>query len=100
MDSMIIGRYLPLNFFIHKRDPRLKIGLLLLFLILCIFLMQVLLVMVFYLPMSFYVFFLSKISFKDVMKAMKPMIFMMAFSCLIQSLILTDWFCRMYSRTC
>ena len=33
MDSMIIGRYLPLNSFIHKRDPRLKIGLLLLFLI-------------------------------------------------------------------
>ena len=45
MDSMIIGRYLPLNSFIHKRDPRLKIGLLFL------------LVMVFYLPMSFYVFF-------------------------------------------
>ena len=33
MDSMIIGRYLPLNSFIHKRAPRLKIGLLLLFLI-------------------------------------------------------------------
>ena len=56
MDSMIIGRYLPLNSFIHKRDPRLRIGLLLLFLI-AVFLMQVLLVMVFYLPMSFYVFF-------------------------------------------
>ena len=26
MDSMIIGRYLPLNSFIHKRDPRLKIA--------------------------------------------------------------------------
>ena len=44
MDSMIIGRYLPLNSFIHKRDPRLKIGLLLLFLIAVFF-------------MSFYVFF-------------------------------------------
>ena len=78
MDSMIIGRYLPLNSFIHKRDPRLKIGLLLLFLIAVFFDAG----FIGYGILSAYVILcllLSRISFKDVMKAMKPMIFMMAF---------------------
>ena len=68
MDSMIIGRYLPLNSFIHKRDPRLKIGLLLLFLIAVFFDAG----FIGYGILSAYVILcllLSKISFKDVMKA-------------------------------
>ncbi len=87
MDSMIIGRYLPLNSFIHKRDPRLKIGLLLLFLIAVFFDAG----FIGYGILSAYVILcllLSKISFKDVMKAMKPMIFMMAFLALFNLLFL------------
>ena len=87
MDSMIIGRYLPLNSFIHKRDPRLKIGLLLLFLIAVFFDAG----FIGYGILAAYVILcliLSKISFKDVMKAMKPMIVMMLFLALFNPLFL------------
>ena len=33
MDSMTFGKYIPVNSLIHRLDPRLKIGALLIFLI-------------------------------------------------------------------
>ena len=84
MDSMIIGRYLPLNSFIHKRDPRLKIGLLLLFLI----------------AVFFDAGFIGYDFIQGCYEGYEANDFHDGFSCLIQSLILTDWFCCMYSRTC
>lgn len=89
MDSMIIGRYLPLNSFIHKRDPRLKIGLLLLFLIAVFFDAG----FIGYGILAAYVILcliLSKISIKDVTKAMKPMIFMMLFLAIFNLLFLNS----------
>ena len=87
MDSMIIGRYLPLNSFIHKRDPRLKIGLLLLFLIAVFFDAG----FIGYGILAAYVILclvLSKISIKDVTKAMKPMVVMMLFLAIFNLLFL------------
>lgn len=78
MNNMMLGRYLPLDSFIHKRDPRLKIGALLILLITIFFdagfigygilgLFAIIMVI------------LSRLQLSQILKAMKPMLFMMAF---------------------
>lgn len=44
MDNMTFGKYIPIDSVIHRLDPRLKMGALLIFLI-AIFLIQVFLAM-------------------------------------------------------
>ncbi len=78
MNNMMIGRYLPLDSFIHKLDPRLKIGSLLILLVSVFFdagflgygilgLFVILLLI------------LSKLKFSQILKAIKPMLFMILF---------------------
>ena len=78
MNNVMFGRYLPLNSFIHRLDPRMKIGALLILLISVFFdvgflgyaiLSALVTVMV----------ILSRVAFKQLAKAVKPMIFMMCF---------------------
>lgn len=78
MDNMTFGKYIPVDSLVHRLDPRLKIGALLIFLIAIFFDAGfigygilgafVLLVAV-----------LSNIAIKHILKAIKPMIFMMLF---------------------
>lgn len=78
MDNMTFGKYIPVNSIIHRLDPRLKIGALVIFLIAIFFDAGfigygilggfVLLVAI-----------LSNISIKHILKAIKPMLFMMLF---------------------
>ena len=78
MNNVMFGRYLPLNSFIHRLDPRMKIGALLILLISVFFdagfigyaILSALVVLM---------VVLSKMSFKQLVKAVKPMIFMMCF---------------------
>lgn len=87
MDSMTFGKYIPIDSFIHRLDPRLKIITLLIFLvaiffdagfigygILAIFVLMVAL--------------LSRISLSHVLKALKPMVFMMLFLMIFNILLI------------
>ena len=78
MNNMMFGKYIPLDSFIHKLDPRLKIGALLLLLISVFFDAGFIgygILGVFVLIMVG----LSKMKFSQIIKAIKPMLFMMAF---------------------
>lgn len=78
MNNMMFGRYLPLDSFIHRLDPRLKIGSLLLLLIAVFFDAGFLgygILALFVIVMAV----LSKIKISQILKAIKPMLFMMAF---------------------
>ena len=87
MNNIALGRYIPLNTFTHKLDPRYKImGML------------ILMVSVFF-PTGFIGYavigtfvvialFFTKISLKMILKSMKPMIFMLSFLFVINSLVI------------
>ena len=87
MNNIALGRYLPLNTFTHKLDPRFKImGMLLLMVsvffpsgfigygVIAVFVLTSLL--------------LTKISLKMILKSMKPMIFMLSFLFVINALVI------------
>ncbi|WP_346676410.1 energy-coupling factor transporter transmembrane component T [Erysipelatoclostridium sp. An173] len=78
MDSMTFGKYIPVNSLIHCLDPRLKIGALLIFLIAVFFDAGFIgygILAVFVLLVAM----LSNIAIKHILKAIKPMLFMMLF---------------------
>lgn len=78
MDNMTFGKYIPGNSYIHRLDPRLKMITLLIFLVAVFFDAGFL----GYGVLGAYVFIcalLSKIKLSHILKAMKPMIFMMLF---------------------
>lgn len=78
MNNMMFGKYVPMNSIIHKLDPRLKIITLLLLLIVVFFDAG----FIGYGILGAYVILLiilSKLSFKQLIKAIKPMIIMMLF---------------------
>ncbi len=95
MNNIVLGRYLPYPSFIHRMDPRIKMILMIAlitftminpagfmgYLILGLFLMLIIA--------------LSKIPFMFMIKALKPMIFMMSFLFVINLLLIkegTVWF--------
>lgn len=76
--NMTFGKYIPVNSLIHQLDPRLKIGALLIFLIAIFFDAG----FIGYGIMGVFVLLvagLSNISIKHILKAIKPMVFMMLF---------------------
>ena len=78
MDNMTFGKYIPVDSIIHRLDPRLKIGALLIFLIAIFFDAGFL----GYGIMAIFVLITaiaSNISIKHILKAIKPMLFMMLF---------------------
>lgn len=78
MNNMMFGKYIPLDSFIHRLDPRLKIGSLLLLLIAVFFdagFIGYAILGVFVLIMVG----LSHMKIMQILKAVKPMLFMMAF---------------------
>ncbi len=78
MNNMMFGKYIPIDSFIHRLDPRLKIGSLLLLLIAVFFDAGFLgygILGIFVIIMAL----LSHIKVSQILKAIKPMIFMMAF---------------------
>lgn len=78
MNGMMFGKYIPINSFIHRLDPRLKIGSLLLLLIAIFFDAG----FIGYGVMSIYVLLmiiLSSLKLSLLMKAIKPMLFMIVF---------------------
>lgn len=78
MNNMMFGRYLPIDSFIHRLDPRLKIGSLLLLLIAVFFDAGFLGYGILGLFVIFMII-LSHIKISQILKAIKPMLFMMLF---------------------
>ncbi len=78
MDNMTFGKYIPIDSVIHRLDPRLKMGALLIFLIAIFFDSGFLgygIMAIFVLISAI----ASNISIKHILKAIKPMLFMMLF---------------------
>ena len=78
MNNMMFGKYLPIDSFVHRLDPRLKIGALLLLLIAVFFdagFLGYAILGIFVIMMAL----LSHIKVSQIIKAIKPMLFMMAF---------------------
>lgn len=78
MGNMMLGRYLPIDSFIHKLDPRLKISTLMLLLIAVFFDAG----FIGYAVLGVFVIFLvllSKMKLSQILKAIRPMLFMMLF---------------------
>ena len=78
MNNMMFGKYLPIDSFVHRLDPRLKIGALLLLLIAVFFdagFLGYAILGIFVIMMAL----LSHIKVSQIIKAIKPMLFMMGF---------------------
>lgn len=103
MDNIVLGRYLPIDSYMHRRDPRIKILAMLLLLIAILLpagfvgyaIIAVVLIMA---------VFLSKLTWGFLWKAMKPMLFMLIFLLLINILVIRTgelwfefWFVKIYS---
>lgn len=86
MGSFTLGKYLPLNSCIHKLDPRAKIIAMLIVLI-AIFIPAGWLGYVLIALAVISLIFMAKLSLKFVIKAMKPMLFMMVFLLVINILV-------------
>lgn len=78
MNGMMLGRYLPIDSFIHRLDPRLKIGALLLLLVTIFFdagFLGYAILGILVIAMAI----LSKMKVSQILKSIKPMLFMMLF---------------------
>lgn len=78
MNNVMIGKYMPIDSFIHRLDPRLKLGALLILLITVFFDAGFIgygILGIFVLIVAL----LSKMKFSQIVKAIKPMIIMMLF---------------------
>ncbi|WP_028044749.1 energy-coupling factor transporter transmembrane component T family protein [Candidatus Stoquefichus massiliensis] len=104
MNNMMFGKYLPLDSFVHKLDPRLKIGSLLLLLIAVFFdagFIGYALLGIFVIIMAIF----SKIKVSQIVKAIKPMLFMMAFLMIFNllfiqkgNLVFSFWIIKIYDQ--
>lgn len=104
MNNMMFGKYLPLDSFVHKLDPRLKIGSLLLLLIAVFFDAGFIgygLLGIFVIIMAIF----SKIKVSQIVKAIKPMLFMMAFLMIFNllfiqkgNLVFSFWIIKIYDQ--
>lgn len=91
MGSFTLGKYLPLNSCIHKLDPRAKIIAMLIVLI-AIFLPAGWLGYGLIALCVVSLIFLAKLSLKFVLKAMKPMMFMMVFLLVVNIFVIKTGF--------
>ena len=86
MKNFALGQYMPLDSWVHKLDPRMKI-----------ISMMILMVAVFVADFNVYILLAAflifavlsaKLTFKFIMKSMKPMMFMLVFLFLINTLVI------------
>lgn len=85
MNNIVFGKYLPLNSIIHKIDPRVKIVSLILLLV-AVFVPDAWYCYLVLFIFEFIVLLLSKIKIRMILKAFKPMLFMVTLLALINML--------------
>lgn len=86
MNNFALGRYVPLDSKIHRIDPRFKI-ITMLILMVAVFVANFYGYAVLFVVLAIAIF-MAKLSFKFIMKSMKPMMFMLIFLFFINSLLL------------
>jgi energy-coupling factor transport system permease protein len=93
MNNIALGRYIPMDSYVHKMDPRSKI-LILLLIIIAIFIPAGALGYVLIGAFLILALILSKLKVSYVLKTMKPMMFMMVFLMIVNVLVIktgTPW---------
>lgn len=93
MNNIALGRYIPMDSYVHKMDPRSKI-LILLLIIIAIFIPAGALGYVLIGAFLILALILSKLKVSYVLKTMKPMMFMMIFLMIVNVLVIktgTPW---------
>ena len=102
MKNITLGQYYAVDSPIHRLDPRVKIVLALLYIVI-VFLCSNILSMALLLASAFVIVALSRIPLKIVLKSIKPIIFIIAFTGIInifwtdQGTLLIDWgFIKIY----
>ena len=80
MKSISLGQYYSVDSSIHKLDPRIKIVLAILYIVI-VFLCSNVLSMALLLLSAITIVALSNIPFKIVIKSVKPILFIIAFTC-------------------
>jgi len=97
MNNISFGQYVPGNSWIYKLDPRLKIILTVLMIVL-IFLIPSLLGMAIALGVFILIFLSTRISFIKVLKGLKPVLFLLLFTVVLQLVYTTgDNYTLLYS---
>ena len=83
MDNIIIGQYIPGNSVVHKLDPRMKIAMLIL-MIVAIFVAHTVIEEAILLVLSFAIIITSRIPIFKVLKGLRAIIFLVAFTAILQ----------------
>lgn len=89
MNNIALGRYIPTNSWLHKLDPRIKLIAMIIMLV-AIFLPSGWYGYAFLTAVLFIGIIVSKLKFKYILKSFKPMMFMMLFLLVINSLMLKE----------
>ena len=83
MNSITIGQYIPGDSWLHKLDPRLKIFLTILWMVI-IFLIPNIYGMLIALALYTIMFFTTKLPFSRIIKGLKPVMFLLIFTFILQ----------------
>ncbi len=89
MNSITIGQYIPGDSWLHKLDPRLKICLVILWMVL-IFIIPNIYGMLIALGFYIVLFFTTGLPFKRILKGLKPIIFLLIFTFVLQVIYTKD----------
>ncbi len=81
--SITIGQYIPANSFIHRLDPRTKLIVVLVFIVMIFFVHHVIGYLLFLFLLSFMIL-ISTIPFRFFIRGLKPILFLILFTVIIQ----------------
>ena len=96
MKNVALGQYYPADSILHRLDPRMKVVLALVYIVLT-FLCKNMFSFVLLLFSAFFLIFMSKIPLKIILRSLKPVIFILAFTVIINvfwmrgSTLLFEW---------
>ncbi len=104
MKSITLGQFYPSNSFVHRLDPRMKVILAILYIV-CTFICKNVLSFALLLVSALVLVFLSKIPVKIVVKSIRPLLFILMFTALINvfftkgETLLVEWkFIQIYAE--
>lgn len=102
LKDITLGQYFPGSSVIHKLDPRIKLLLMILYIV-CVFMAKSAQAYIVNACVLIFVIYLSKIKVKTVLKSLKPLIFIMTFTALMNifwtqgdELLFSFWIIKVY----
>lgn len=85
--DITLGQYIPKESFVHKLDPRIKIVLAIIYIV-SVFIAKSILSYTLVGLFTFFCIFLSKINLKTVLKSLKPVLFLIIFTTLVNMFLM------------